>query len=55
MPRLTGFASPRRPGASYASVVQLPVIGEQHFRLSVTSDWEAQVVAPSQTHGSNAT
>merc|ERR1711892_667322 len=30
-------------GTKYASVVQLPVIGEQHFGLSVTSDREAQL------------
>lgn len=41
--RLTVAASLRRLGTKYASVVQLPVIGEQHFGLSVTSDREAQL------------
>lgn len=31
------------PGASYSTVIELPVIGEQHFRLDVTSDREAQL------------
>mmetsp|Transcript_31478 Transcript_31478/g.74833 ORF Transcript_31478/g.74833 Transcript_31478/m.74833 type:complete len:191 (-) Transcript_31478:120-692(-) len=30
-------------GTKYRSVVELPVIGEQHFGLSITSDREAQL------------
>lgn len=30
-------------GSEYRSVVELPVIGEQHFGLSITSDREAQL------------
>ena len=33
----------RRLGTKYRSVVELPVIGEQHFGLSITSDREAQL------------
>ena len=40
---LTAAPSPRRVGSEYRSVVELPVIGEQHFGLSVTSDREAQL------------
>ena len=33
----------RRLGTKYRSVVELPVIGEQHFRLSITSNRKAQL------------